>query len=154
MRQLLCVFVLMRDVRSRTVHAFERHRVVRLDDLREEIIADQFDLLQKTENLRVQSLPIELIRFAYDKTAVAFLNGCRCAFVNNARLRSLSIHFSRTEALQVATHVRLDTNGCELLSKVFPVLFVVGNGLKQRRTITMGSKQRTERRTRENFGCR
>ena len=99
MRQLLRILVLMRDVGSRTIHAFERHRVIRLDDFSEEIIADQFDLLQKTQNLRVQSLPIELIRFAYHKTAVALLNGCRRSFVGNGRLRVFPIHFSRPVAL-------------------------------------------------------
>ena len=85
----------MRDVGSRTVHAFERHRVVRFDDFSEEIIADQLDLLQKTQDLRVQSLPIELIRFAYNKAAIAFLNGRRRSFVGHGRLRVFPIHFSR-----------------------------------------------------------
>jgi hypothetical protein len=97
------------DVRSRTrqrFDGFERHAIVGSNDFREEIIVDEFDLLQEAEHLRVEALPVVAKHPSKAEATVALLNDHRGHVVRSRLVLQLSI----PAALQIASNARLNVD--------------------------------------------
>ena len=100
---------LMADVCSRTrqrFDGFERHAIVGSNDLREEIIVDEFDLLQEAEHLRVEPLPVVAEHASKTKAPKALLNDHGGHVVRSRLVLQLSI----PATLQIASNARLNVH--------------------------------------------